>query len=187
MLQFDDGVTELSFLLAVHDDRMSEGDETAMIELIRPRGGASLGSQRRALLTVIDDDMNRASAFFSLLRSDCTATAGNASSTVILAHNGRGTQMQMGGDVFLVELEPIFFSTTSHVDPFASIEAALHRRLKLGDQCDVRHGKWHVLRLMDCEKDRYLQATCVDASNGWPQGRIPSWLEPYGKESGGPY
>lgn len=114
ILQFDDGVTELSFLLAVHDDRLSEGDETAMIELIRPRGGASLGSQRRALLTVIDDDMNRASAFFSQLRSDCIATAGNVSSTVIFAHNGRGTQMQMGGDVFLVELEPIFFSTTSH-------------------------------------------------------------------------
>ena len=46
MLQFDDGVTGSAFSCGT-DDRMSEGDETAMIELIRPRGGASLGSQRQ--------------------------------------------------------------------------------------------------------------------------------------------
>ena len=40
MLQFDDGVTELSFLLRYTCD--GEGDETAMIELILGQRRASL-------------------------------------------------------------------------------------------------------------------------------------------------
>ena len=110
ILQFEAGVTEISFLLTVHDDRFFEGDEMAIIELTSPRGGAALGPQRRATITISDDDSHRASAEYSKIVSDWGVVAGSLSNFVVFAYSGRAARMHTGADRFHVTLQPHFFS-----------------------------------------------------------------------------
>ena len=113
VLQFDAGVTELSFLLTVHDDRSFEGNEVAVAELTSPRGGATIGAQRRATITIVDDDSPHASAQHSRVVGASRGIAGTSSQTVVLAYSGTGIKMHTGGDIFDVNFEPLFFSFVS--------------------------------------------------------------------------
>lgn len=56
VLTFGPGVTTQSFTIAIVNDGSVEGDETVNLALSNATGGASLGSQAAAVLTIVDDD-----------------------------------------------------------------------------------------------------------------------------------
>ena len=60
-LSFADGETRQSFSVSILDDNVVEDDETINLSLSNPTGGAILGSQNTAVLTIIDNepDLNR--------------------------------------------------------------------------------------------------------------------------------
>jgi len=146
-LNFRHGVTELSFVLSVHDDRDFEGDEIAMVELIRPEGGALLGTQRKAVVTIVDDDMNRASAFFSRVDGDRQSIAGLPSSVAIFAHTERNLEMHVGGEAFLVELEPSFFSSGFHLGHLPYTEGSNHLVAMIADVGNGSYvGSWNATK-----------------------------------------
>lgn len=104
-LVFRPGVVELTFLVAVHDDREYEGSETCDLELVNARGGATLGAQRWAELVILDDDAYRAVGAHSLLRGDWRGVAGVSSALIVVAGSGAGPLMRTGGDVFIAQVE----------------------------------------------------------------------------------
>ena len=55
-LSFADGVTSQTFTIDIIDDADFEGDETVNLALSDPTGGANLGSQTSAVLTIAEDD-----------------------------------------------------------------------------------------------------------------------------------
>ncbi len=56
-LSFEDGDTAAKiFTVPIVDDSLAEGDETAVLKLSSPTGGATLGSPAQATLTITDDD-----------------------------------------------------------------------------------------------------------------------------------
>ncbi|TYZ62498.1 hypothetical protein PybrP1_008708 [[Pythium] brassicae (nom. inval.)] len=85
-LVFDEGVVELAFQLTIHDDHVVEQDETFRVSLRQPeldgamaRGSkrSSLGSQRHALVTILDDDAAFTDAGLSfVVDADTTLRAG---------------------------------------------------------------------------------------------------------------
>ncbi len=56
MLSFADGETSQSFFVSILDDNAVEDDETINLSLSNPTGGATLGSQNTAVLTIIDNE-----------------------------------------------------------------------------------------------------------------------------------
>mmetsp|Transcript_21896 Transcript_21896/g.67440 ORF Transcript_21896/g.67440 Transcript_21896/m.67440 type:complete len:688 (-) Transcript_21896:4120-6183(-) len=119
-LYFGAGVTELSFVVTIHDDRIFEGDETAVLELLTPAGGATLGQRRKASITIIDDDLHHASAQHSRWKSRRKIFAGRISQVAILAYSGTGIPLHTGGDTFIVEMNPTFFATRRGLPSAAS-------------------------------------------------------------------
>ena len=101
---FHHGTIEASVLIAIHDDRLFEGDETFVVELREVRGGAILGPQKRATVVVVDDDAYRTTANFSQFRIDPNGIAGEAASLGVAAFSGAGKEQRLGGDLFLVDL-----------------------------------------------------------------------------------
>jgi hypothetical protein len=55
-LSFDDGVASQSFNVPILDDTLFEGDETFNLNLSNVTGGANLGTQTMATVTIIEDD-----------------------------------------------------------------------------------------------------------------------------------
>src|SRR6185295_12725421 len=55
-LSFGDGVTNLTFQVGIIGDTTVEGNETVILSLTSPTGGAVLGSPSVAVLAIIDDD-----------------------------------------------------------------------------------------------------------------------------------
>lgn len=55
-LTFGDGVASVGFIVTVLDDALFEGDETVALLLGNPGGGALIGAQKGAQLTITDDD-----------------------------------------------------------------------------------------------------------------------------------
>ena len=53
-LTFMQGNTSLTFSLPIVNDTLVEGDETVLLTLSNPQGGASLGAQKSAVLTIKD-------------------------------------------------------------------------------------------------------------------------------------
>lgn len=89
VLAFAAGETNQTFLVPLLDDAIVEGDETLLLTLSNPAGGASLGAVPAAVLTITDDD------FFGTLQfsaTDFTASegAGQAVITVSRADGSAG-------------------------------------------------------------------------------------------------
>lgn len=89
LLVFGDGVVELAFQLTIHDDHVVEQDETFRVSLRQPElddtmalgsQRSSLGSQRQALVTILDDDaaLPDASLSFVVDASTTIQTGGRA-------------------------------------------------------------------------------------------------------------
>lgn len=86
LLVFDEGVVELAFQLTIHDDHVAEQDETFRVSLRHPEFDAnmtsaikrsSLGSQRHALVTILDDDAALTDASLSfVINADTTLKVG---------------------------------------------------------------------------------------------------------------
>lgn len=55
-LILNDGQTSASFNVPILNDAIGEANETAFLSLANPNGGASLGNQTNAVLTINDDD-----------------------------------------------------------------------------------------------------------------------------------
>ncbi|KAJ1455738.1 hypothetical protein M885DRAFT_440724 [Pelagophyceae sp. CCMP2097] len=105
-LEFAPGVVELSFLVTIHDDRLLEADEECAFRLHSPAGGAVLGPQRTTVLTIRDDDAFRTAARYSRWRGDWHGVAGVPSGIYVVAHSAFGQISRIGGDRFVVEVEP---------------------------------------------------------------------------------
>jgi hypothetical protein len=66
VLTFNDGETQKSFQVTILDDSVYEGDETVLLALSNPTGGAALGSPVNAVLTISDpEDVSAGSLQFS--------------------------------------------------------------------------------------------------------------------------
>ncbi len=67
-LVFGPGETNKSFTVPILPDALVEGPETVMVTLGNPIGGANLGSQKTATLTIIDNTNSPAPMFTSITR-----------------------------------------------------------------------------------------------------------------------
>jgi hypothetical protein len=57
-LNWGDGdASDKTFTVDITDDSISEGDETIKLRLIRATGGATLGDPAKAVVTIVDDDL----------------------------------------------------------------------------------------------------------------------------------
>ncbi|MBT3002375.1 MAG: hypothetical protein KME61_17430 [Candidatus Thiodiazotropha sp. (ex Ctena orbiculata)] len=70
-LTFLDGETSQSFTVTILDDTVFEGDETLDLTLSNATGGASLGAQSAAGLTIIEDDPADADGDGFTINVDC--------------------------------------------------------------------------------------------------------------------
>jgi len=55
-LTFSNGVTSQTFSFPIMDDTLFEGDETVLLSLSNPTGGATIGATNTAVLTILDNE-----------------------------------------------------------------------------------------------------------------------------------
>ena len=74
-LTFGGGTTSLTFTVPVVNDTAAEGNETVTLSLSNPSGGATLGTQGSAVLTIVDDEPTVAFATDAFTVREGTASA----------------------------------------------------------------------------------------------------------------
>lgn len=114
-LIFLPGVVELSFLLGVFQDGVSEGNEYFDIFLHQPWGGARLGAQHRTRVTVVDVDGNGTTTDPLLTGvfvddsevdgGETVVVAGIVNNATLVARDTLGGARRQGGDVFVAWVE----------------------------------------------------------------------------------
>jgi N-acetylneuraminic acid mutarotase len=80
-LTFGPGVTSATFTLAIAGDTTGEGNESVHLSLGAPAGGAQLGLRRRAILTIVDDDVPTTG--FSFSAASFTNTEGGSATITV--------------------------------------------------------------------------------------------------------
>ncbi|TMW66346.1 hypothetical protein Poli38472_004111 [Pythium oligandrum] len=143
LLQFADGVVELSFLLTIHDDHKVEGDETFRVILRSPTDGSSLGSQREAFVTILDDDLPLTDAKLSYIVPTSGTTlqkggyAGDPLKFQIQAVLGNGALKTTGSDLFLMES---YVADEREADLADALMSTRYRPKMLGQVVDNTNG-----------------------------------------------
>ena len=99
-LTFAPGQTAASFTVAVAADALEEGDETLLLSLRAPTGGASLGSPATAVLTIVDDDAPTGCTITGTPGDD--VLTGTGRDDVICGLGGNDTLAGGGGDDVLL-------------------------------------------------------------------------------------
>lgn len=99
---------QVSFLLRIPDNSRLDGSRAFSLHLTELTGGAVLGPQSAAIVTIADDDQNKTSPWLSYPAGDGLAkvgTAGQTNNLTIFAVSFSGRQQAVGGDFFLVSIE----------------------------------------------------------------------------------
>ncbi len=91
-LTFADGVTSQTVTIPIIDEspELDEADETFVLQLVTPLGGASLGAQSSATLTISDDDNLAGELGFSAALFDVNETFTNAVIEVVRTNGSAG-------------------------------------------------------------------------------------------------
>ncbi|KAG5178646.1 hypothetical protein JKP88DRAFT_346923 [Tribonema minus] len=99
---------EASWLLAIHDDDV-EADEAFEVYLLDPRGGARLGSQRRATVWIRDDDAltTLAPASTAAGTGIAGAVAGYSAAFTVTSMTPAGIPQTGGGDTYVATIAPL--------------------------------------------------------------------------------
>lgn len=109
-LRFLPGHVALTFRVTIHDDLLQEGSETFSLVLLSAAGGATLGPQRRAVVTILDDDMAQGSVHVRAARISGAgashATAGEPASLTLDLVDIHGAATLAAPHLLHVELVP---------------------------------------------------------------------------------
>ena len=87
-LIFLDGVTSQIFTIQIHNDNLSEGDEVFNLLLSVATGGATLGTQDKATVTIQDDDPKPAAGALQFSSTSYSVSEGSAIVDIIVTRTG---------------------------------------------------------------------------------------------------
>ena len=87
-LNFGDGVTSQSFTVTIVDDSIFEGDELFNLALSNIQGGASLGFQSTAQVTIVEDEAAPPAGVLQLDSASYTASESDSAVTVAVTRSG---------------------------------------------------------------------------------------------------
>lgn len=105
VLVFAPGEIVKSFLITINDDELVEANETFLLTLHDPVGGASLSPQKQAIVTIIDDDralLNNANTTAAGAALAGPNVAGNLASFIITGHDYSGAGVS--GQEFVLQV-----------------------------------------------------------------------------------
>ena len=121
-LVFEESVVKKSFLLTINDDSEFEGEETFALHLFDARGGSSLGVQKTAIVTIVDNDQNKTSYHETRLYgkgiTQELVVAGEKNEFMLDAKTENKEERPVGGDIFWVELSQMAANRASKSDSF---------------------------------------------------------------------
>jgi hypothetical protein len=86
-LNFADGETSKTFTIQILDDNLVENNETILLSLSNPTGGAALGSQSTASVSIIDNDVPQPGAL-QFSTSNFTVNENQGTATITVTRTG---------------------------------------------------------------------------------------------------